>query len=170
MSEPLQTPTPGTQATHHVAGAPLSAQVAHYENFPVASVLCPKHLRPAIMAIYHFARTADDLADEGDATAEQRLTELAAYRDALNALYGFGGVYASGVLGWSITQIGVFGIAGDILYGVADFIDGGGHQLHLLGLLTTVLAGLAGNLPEGAGCLIQFAGGAQGFSDYLAQS
>jgi MFS transporter, UMF1 family len=34
------------------------------------------------------------------------------YRDALNALYGFGGVYASGVLGWSITQIGVFGIAG----------------------------------------------------------
>ena len=36
------------------------------------------------------------------------------YRDALNALYGFGGVYASGVLGWSITQIGVFGIAGAI--------------------------------------------------------
>ena len=34
------------------------------------------------------------------------------YRDALNALYAFGGVYASGVLGWSITQIGVFGIAG----------------------------------------------------------
>ena len=88
MSEPLQTPTPGTKATHHVVGAPLSAQVAHYENFPVASVLCPKHLRPAIMAIYHFARTADDLADEGDATAEQRLTELAAYRDALNACLG----------------------------------------------------------------------------------
>ena len=36
------------------------------------------------------------------------------YRDALNALYAFGGVYASGVLGWSITQIGVFGIAGAI--------------------------------------------------------
>jgi UMF1 family MFS transporter len=36
------------------------------------------------------------------------------YRDALNALYGFGGVYASGVLGWSITQIGLFGIAGAI--------------------------------------------------------
>ena len=34
------------------------------------------------------------------------------YRDALNALYAFGGVYASGVLGWTITQIGVFGIAG----------------------------------------------------------
>ena len=32
------------------------------------------------------------------------------YRDALNALYGIGGIYASGVLHWSITQIGVFGI------------------------------------------------------------
>lgn len=65
--------------------APRSPPVAHYENFPVASWLCPKALRPAIVAIYHFARTADDMADEGDATAEQRLTELAAYRAALNA-------------------------------------------------------------------------------------
>ncbi len=32
------------------------------------------------------------------------------YRDSLNALYAFGGIYASGVLGWSITRIGVFGI------------------------------------------------------------
>lgn len=32
------------------------------------------------------------------------------YRDALNALYAFGGIYAAGVLGWTITQIGVFGI------------------------------------------------------------
>jgi UMF1 family MFS transporter len=32
------------------------------------------------------------------------------YRDALNALYGIGGIYASAVLGWSITQIGIFGI------------------------------------------------------------
>ncbi len=36
------------------------------------------------------------------------------YRDALNALYGFGGVYASGVLGWSVTKIGIFGIVGAI--------------------------------------------------------
>lgn len=68
-----------------MANAPMSAQVAHYENFPVASWLCPRHLRPAIVAIYHFARTADDIADEGDATAEQRLAELATYRAALNA-------------------------------------------------------------------------------------
>ena len=57
--------------------------VDHYENFPVASVLCPPALRPAVRAIYHFARTADDLADEGDATPEQRLADLAAYRDDL---------------------------------------------------------------------------------------
>ena len=36
----------------------------HYENFPVASWLLPKKMRPAIDAIYAFARTADDFADE----------------------------------------------------------------------------------------------------------
>ncbi len=57
--------------------------VDHYENFPVASWLCPPHLRGAVVAIYHFARTADDLADEGDASPAQRLAQLAAYRSAL---------------------------------------------------------------------------------------
>jgi UMF1 family MFS transporter len=46
------------------------------------------------------------------------------YRDALNALYGFGGVYASGVLGWSIIQIGIFGIVGAVTAMVAAFIGG----------------------------------------------
>jgi squalene synthase HpnC len=59
--------------------------IAHYENFPVASFLCPAHLRAPIAAIYHFARTADDIADEGDATATQRLEELQAYRQDLIA-------------------------------------------------------------------------------------
>ena len=59
--------------------------VEHYENFPVASWLCPPALRPAIIAIYGFARTADDLADEGDATPAQRLADLAAYRADLAA-------------------------------------------------------------------------------------
>ena len=62
-----------------------SANVDHYENFPVASWLCPAALRPAVRSLYHFARTADDLADEGDATAEQRLSDLAAYRAQLDA-------------------------------------------------------------------------------------
>ncbi len=54
----------------------------HYENFPVASWLCPPALRPPILAIYRFARTADDLADEGDASPAQRLADLQAFREA----------------------------------------------------------------------------------------
>lgn len=61
--------------------------VEHYENFPVASWLCPPTLRPAVRAIYAFARTADDLADEGDRDAAERLRDLAAYRDRLARLY-----------------------------------------------------------------------------------
>jgi squalene synthase HpnC len=59
--------------------------VDHYENFPVASLLCPPPLRPAVRALYAYARTADDLADEGDAGPAQRLAELAAYRGDLAA-------------------------------------------------------------------------------------
>jgi hydroxysqualene synthase len=62
-----------------------AVSVAHYENFPVASWLCPPSLRASIAAIYWFARTADDLADEGDAPAAQRLADLAAYRVDLHA-------------------------------------------------------------------------------------
>lgn len=51
--------------------------VGHYENFPVASWLMPARLRPAVRAIYRFARTADDIADEGDAPAHARLAALA---------------------------------------------------------------------------------------------
>ncbi len=61
----------------------------HYENFPVASLLCPPHLRPPILAIYRFARTADDIADEGTASAAERLQTLANYATCLdNALRG----------------------------------------------------------------------------------
>ena len=59
--------------------------IDHYENFPVASRLCPRHLRPAVIAIYRFARTADDIADEGSATAEERIADLRAYRNDLQA-------------------------------------------------------------------------------------
>ncbi|MRV76131.1 squalene synthase HpnC [Duganella sp. FT92W] len=53
--------------------------VDHYENFPVASVLLPRRLVPAVEAIYAFARSADDLADEGDATPDERLAALNLY-------------------------------------------------------------------------------------------
>lgn len=71
------------------ASSPPSAQAAHithYENFPVASWLCPAALRPPIAAIYAFARTADDMADEGDASPAQRLEQLQDYRLELHAI------------------------------------------------------------------------------------
>lgn len=60
--------------------------VDHYENFPVASFLLPKRLVPAVEAIYAFARSADDIADEGDAAPAERLAALACYEDALVAI------------------------------------------------------------------------------------
>ncbi len=61
--------------------------VDHYENFPVASLLCPPALRAPVAALYHFARSADDLADEGSASPAERRLQLAAYRQALDAAY-----------------------------------------------------------------------------------
>jgi phytoene synthase len=60
--------------------------VGHYENFPVASVLLPARLRQPIASIYRFARTADDIADEGDAPQEVRLQALAELDGKLDAL------------------------------------------------------------------------------------
>lgn len=78
---PAPTPSsPGLDAASRRAG------VGHYENFPVASWLCPAALRPPIQAIYGFARTADDIADEGDAPASERQDLLAAYRAELLAV------------------------------------------------------------------------------------
>ena len=59
--------------------------IDHYENFPVASWMCPPRLRPPIMAIYRFARCADDIADEGAATSAQRLDTLSDYARSLDA-------------------------------------------------------------------------------------
>lgn len=64
---------------------PLAPPVTHYENFPVASWLCPATLRPSVAAIYAYARTADDLADEGEVDAATRLQRLAEYRAELRA-------------------------------------------------------------------------------------
>ena len=48
----------------------------HYENFPVASWLVPARLRPALVALYRFAREADDIADEGERSDEERRAAL----------------------------------------------------------------------------------------------
>lgn len=59
----------------------------HYENFPVASLFLPRERRPHIAAIYAFARLADDLADEGVLSTEQRLKELQSWEEKLRACY-----------------------------------------------------------------------------------
>src|SRR3989338_2433482 len=58
----------------------------HYENFPVASRLLPRRLRRPVAVIYAFARTADDIADEGELGAGARLARLDEYARELDAL------------------------------------------------------------------------------------
>lgn len=57
---------------------------SHYENFPVASRLLPKQLRQPIAVIYAFARRADDFADEGDLSDEERIAALTDYGTKLD--------------------------------------------------------------------------------------
>lgn len=59
---------------------------AHYENFPVASPLLPKTMRAPVRVIYAFARSADDLADEGDALPNERIAALVAYEAELDRI------------------------------------------------------------------------------------
>ena len=61
----------------------------HYENFPVASVFLPRHLREPIALIYSFARQADDFADEGDLSIEQRLGLINEFREQLDLLQAY---------------------------------------------------------------------------------
>ena len=58
---------------------------AHYENFPVASMLLPRAMRPHVAAVYAFARRADDMADEGAAPAAERRVALDAWLRRLHA-------------------------------------------------------------------------------------
>jgi phytoene synthase len=60
----------------------------HYENFPVASILLPKKIRRHVAAIYAFARTADDYADEPGSTQQERLAKLGEWEEKLLACTG----------------------------------------------------------------------------------
>ncbi len=88
--------TPGSQAastTPDIANAYqhcASLARRHYENFPVASHWLPRKLRKPITAIYAFARTADDWADEGDWSNEQRLAALNAMEQSLQHITDHG--------------------------------------------------------------------------------
>lgn len=59
----------------------------HYENFPVASWFLPRRMRLPIAAIYAFARRADDFADEGNLSDEQRLQELNSLALQIESVY-----------------------------------------------------------------------------------
>jgi squalene synthase HpnC len=60
---------------------------SHYENFPVASLFIPRDKRPYVCAVYAFARTADDFADEGDDPPAVRLRNLDDWGEKLDAAY-----------------------------------------------------------------------------------
>jgi squalene synthase HpnC len=61
---------------------------AHYENFPVASLLIPTSMRRHVAAVYAFARAADDFADEGDRPPGERLALLDRWHDRLRRAAG----------------------------------------------------------------------------------
>src|SRR5690606_3562124 len=75
-----------TQNIQAVAGDSLALAQSHYENFPVASALLPMRLRKPIGMIYAFARQADDFADEGELSAEERLSLLDGFRHELDRI------------------------------------------------------------------------------------
>jgi MFS transporter, UMF1 family len=86
----------------------------------------PASPRPAPGAV---GRALRDLGQTLRALPKRRslfayLTGSMVYRDALNGIYAFGGIYAAGVLGWSIIQIGVFGILAAAVGAVACWIGG----------------------------------------------
>jgi len=65
---------------------PLPLPVEHYENFPVASWLLPAAVRPSVEAVYAFARSADDFADEGDLPDAERIARLDGYGRGLDRI------------------------------------------------------------------------------------
>jgi hydroxysqualene synthase len=77
----------------------------HYENFPVASHLLPRRMRPHVAAVYAFARLADDIADEGDAPLELRNARLDEWLARLDAAVHGGGPPASTVLGADMAEM-----------------------------------------------------------------
>ncbi len=86
-TKPLGTSTRLVASLNTEQGLALARN--HYENFPVASFFLPQHLRESISLIYSFARQADDFADEGDLSIENRLALLNNFRDELDLLHAY---------------------------------------------------------------------------------
>jgi hydroxysqualene synthase len=96
----------------------------------VASLLCPAPLRPAVVALYHFARTADDLADEGDASPAQRLEQLALYRADLAAVLAgrAAGPHWKGVFGPLAAAVRSHALPGPLLHALLDAFEQDVHN------------------------------------------
>ena len=82
-------PNQSIRSTASIIDQSQSLASRHYENFPVASVFLPRHLRGPIALIYSFARQADDFADEGDLSIEERLGLLDDFREQLDLLQAY---------------------------------------------------------------------------------
>lgn len=81
--------SPNIPTNKGIVNNSLEVANSHYENFPVASVFLPQYLREPIGLIYSFARQADDFADEGDLSIEQRLALLNGFHHELDLLKAY---------------------------------------------------------------------------------
>lgn len=84
----------------------------HYENFPVASLFVPKPMRPAVAAVYAFARAADDFADEGDLAPARRLALLEGWSERLR-IAAAGGTQRAASSGEPANAGAIFAALGD---------------------------------------------------------
>ncbi len=124
--EPILGLDPATGADTRAVG-PLSA--IWYVVFMIPFFLWVRDLKDPLHVPYKFGKAITDLG--GTLRALPRHPSLLAYlgssmlyRDALNGVYTFGGIYASGVLNWPIMKIGIFGIIGAITGAIFAWIGG----------------------------------------------
>lgn len=85
-----------------------SGKGAKDENFPVGSFLLPKHLRPHVATYYDFARTIDDIADDEELPAEEKIHRLKEMAAALEGHPGYGTAFEKAhALRRSMTELGI---------------------------------------------------------------
>ena len=96
------------ETTPSAAAETPSGKGAKDENFPVGSFLLPKHLRSHVAKYYAFARAIDDIADNPDLSAEDKIARLSAFDAALTGAPGYGAEYEKAhALRESMTETGV---------------------------------------------------------------
>ncbi|MDU8929444.1 MFS transporter [Alisedimentitalea sp. MJ-SS2] len=109
------------------AVAPLTA--IWYAVFMIPFFLWVRDIQDPDHIPYHFGKALKDLGStlRGLPNHGSLLAYLGSsmfYRDALNGMYTFGGIYASGVLNWPIMKIGIFGIIAALTGALFAWIGG----------------------------------------------